>query len=261
MLVNLPWINQLYFGDILQSLILSPHRVPENCTYGKRGMASLCKHYYDSLKLHEVFTKRQLAPTETHFCAANDRTPSVQFGDEFYLAEDPAAWSGFTGPLEEELEAFIKDRMEHVESRIDPALQAGAVVLVDRYYFSNMAYQGARGMSPDVIRLRNEAFAPEPNLLVLLDLEPKCGLERIRTRGDRANHFEETGTLLKARQIFLGIKKPYLFVIDALKPVDEITNLSVRQFTTLQTNRIAASSLSPEQKLNATMALLGGGEL
>src|SRR5580700_1034179 len=111
--------------------------------------------------------------------------------------------SALTGrlSLEEEVDTFIRDRKEHVETIINPELAAGHVVIVDRYYFSSMAYQGARGMNPQEIMERNELFAPEPDLLVILDLEPETGLQRVKTRGDRADHFEETDTLTKAREI------------------------------------------------------------
>src|SRR5689334_21201910 len=46
--------------------------------------------------------------------------------------------SALTGRLsiEEEVETFIKDRKQHVEEKINPALQEGMIVIVDRYYFS-----------------------------------------------------------------------------------------------------------------------------
>jgi dTMP kinase len=47
--------------------------------------------------------------------------------------------------LEDELHAFIEDRKEHVATTILPALAAGSVVLLDRYFYSTIAYQGARG--------------------------------------------------------------------------------------------------------------------
>jgi len=168
--------------------------------------------------------------------------------------------SALTGrlSLEEEVEAFIKDRREHVDTVITPSLQAGMVVIVDRYYFSSMAYQGCRGMSPETIRIRNEEFAPEPDLLVLLDIEPKIGLERIRTRGDRANHFEKTGTLKKARQIFLDITKPYLLRIDARQDTKTICDLIVREFNVMSTERIAQSNQDLKSKLNSTIKLFGG---
>src|SRR5687767_13434664 len=132
--------------------------------------------------------------------------------------------SALTGRLsiDEEVETFIKDRRDHVDTKIMPALRDGMIVIVDRYYFSTAAYQGARGLDPQELIRRNEAFAPEPDLLVLLDLDVTHGLERVRTRGDRANHFEQTDTLRRAREIFLSIEKPYLYKIDADRDEKEI---------------------------------------
>jgi dTMP kinase len=168
--------------------------------------------------------------------------------------------SALTGrlSLEEEVETFIKDRKEHVETKINPALKEGHIVIADRYYFSSMAYQGARGISPEEIMNRNELFAPEPDLLVVLDIDPKIGLERIRTRGDRANHFEKTGTLKKAREIFMGIKKPYLFRLDGRDHPETLRDLIVRQFSAIYAERIAQSPNTLHQKLNMTLSLFGG---
>ena len=47
---------------------------------------------------------------------------------------------------EEELDLFVKDRRENVERNLRPALAAGKVVVLDRYYFSTIAYQGAKGI-------------------------------------------------------------------------------------------------------------------
>jgi dTMP kinase len=142
--------------------------------------------------------------------------------------------SALTGRLsaDEELEYFIKDRQEHVSSKIQPALEAGQVVIIDRYYFSTAAYQGCRGLDPAKLIARNETFAPEPDLLFLLDLEPRIGLERIRTRGDRANHFEKTDTLTKAREIFLAIEKPYKVVVNATQSSDAVRKIVLDQFWT-----------------------------
>ena len=81
--------------------------------------------------------------------------------------------SAATGRLspEDELEYFLNDRRQHVTEIIAPALAAGKVVILDSYYFSTMAYQGARGFDPAEIRRRNEEFAPVPDLLLILDLE------------------------------------------------------------------------------------------
>jgi dTMP kinase len=122
-----------------------------------------------------------------------------------------------TGRLdpEEELELFLKDRREHVEQLIAPALAAGKVVILDRYYFSTMAYQGSRGFDPVQIRARNEAFAPQPDLLVILDLDVDRALERIGARGDTANEFEKRDALARCREIFLSLKdEPFVHVVN-----------------------------------------------
>ncbi len=50
---------------------------------------------------------------------------------------------------EEELELFLKDREIDVKENIIPALQKGYFVVMDRYYFSNIAYQSARASMPN----------------------------------------------------------------------------------------------------------------
>ena len=60
---------------------------------------------------------------------------------------------------EEELSWFINDRREDVEKNIAPALKDCQVVLLDRYYYSTAAYQGALGFDPAGIVRDNETFA------------------------------------------------------------------------------------------------------
>lgn len=133
--------------------------------------------------------------------------------------------SATTGRLspDEELELFLKDRLEHVRMRIQPALDAGKIVLVDRYYFSTVAYQGARGLDPAEILKRNEEFAPCPDLLVVLDVAPQLGLQRIRQRGDKANAFEQEANLRMVAGVFLTMDFPYLTRIDGSASPENIT--------------------------------------
>lgn len=117
---------------------------------------------------------------------------------------------------DEELEAFLNDRRQHVEELIAPALAAGNVVILDRYYFSTMAYQGARGFDPQQIRKDNETFAPIPDRLLILDIGVETALKRIGSRGDTANEFEQRANLERCREIFLSLKdEPFARVIDA----------------------------------------------
>jgi len=111
--------------------------------------------------------------------------------------------------IEEEVELLRKDRQEHVENIIQPALDEEKIVLLDRYYFSTAAYQGAHGADAEAILAANELFAPHPDLLVVLDVSPEMGIERIKHRGDKPNKFETMESLQKAREIFQHIKRPY----------------------------------------------------
>ena len=129
----------------------------------------------------------------------------------------------------DELEYFLNDRRQHVAATIAPALAAGKVVILDRYYFSTMAYQGARGFDPTAIRHRNEEFAPVPDLLLILDLDVDNAHRRIGCRGDTANAFEQRDNLERCRTIFLALKdEPFTRVIASDGTVDEVA-LRIRE--------------------------------
>lgn len=130
-----------------------------------------------------------------------------------------SATAGRLSPADE-LKLFVADRREHVGQLLHPALAAGRVVILDRYYFSNAAYQGAAGLDSAEILAQNEAFAPKPDLLLLLDLPPGIGLSRIAARGDRANAFENEANLTRCRRIFQGIGEAVR--IDATQPAEVV---------------------------------------
>ena len=155
-------------------------------------------------------------------------------GREVVLSREPTdgPWgkklreSATTGRLEpeEELEYFLHDRKEHVENLILPSLREGKVVILDRYYFSTMAYQGCRGFDPAEIRRRNEEFAPRPDHLFILDIDVETALQRIGHRGDTANHFEKQDSLQRCRDIFLTlVGESFVHIIPAHGTPDEIT--------------------------------------
>lgn len=139
-------------------------------------------------------------------------------------------------PAHEELELFLLDRREHIKEVIAPALAAGAVVLLDRYYFSTVAYQSLRGFEPDALLAQNEAFAPAPDLLFVLDLDPHVGLSRVRSRSGQApDSFEVPEDLRESRRIFLDLASRYSYahVIDASQASGEVTTEVLNHVTLL----------------------------
>jgi dTMP kinase len=127
---------------------------------------------------------------------------------------------------EEEYRLFVQDRREHVEQVLKPALREGKVVILDRYYFSTMAYQGALGIDTGRILRENEAFAPRPDLLIVLDLTPEEAVSRIeKKRGELPNNFEGTEYLSRVRSIFQTLKGPRVIHVPADLPEDELFGL------------------------------------
>jgi dTMP kinase len=115
---------------------------------------------------------------------------------------------------EQELELFVKDRRMNVEKNLKPALVAGRVVVLDRYYFSTIAYQGAKGIDTGRIRRLNEAFAVRPDLVVFLAIDAAAGLARIGGRKRRDELFEREDYLIRVADIFRGFKGPRFVHID-----------------------------------------------
>jgi dTMP kinase len=123
---------------------------------------------------------------------------------------------------EEELGLFLKDRRENVARNIRPALRAGRIVVLDRYYFSTIAYQGAKGIDPERIRRMHERFAPRPDLVFILDLGSTAGLARIAGRKSRDALFERASYLTRVRRIFRSLSGPGVVLLDARRPPGEV---------------------------------------
>ena len=128
---------------------------------------------------------------------------------------------------EEELEWFLKDRKEHVSNVIAPALRNKGIVISDRYYHSTIAYQGALGIDPETIKKMNEERFPRPDLVILLDVSPQKGIERIvEGRKEKNNQgFEQEGYLKEVRRIFKQLRHdPGVYEIDGTRPVEIVFN-------------------------------------
>ena len=122
----------------------------------------------------------------------------------------------------EELDLFVKDRRENVARNLLPALKAGKVIVLDRYYYSTIAYQGAKGLDPAKIKRMNERFAPRPDLVFILDLGAAVGLSRIAGRKTRDVLFERENYLGRVRRIFRTFKGNRFVHLDARRDKREL---------------------------------------
>ena len=130
------------------------------------------------------------------------------------LEGPPDRWSAET-----ELLLFTAARRDHLERTIRPALAAGKIVVCDRFADSTRMYQGLRsaGLRAKVDELHRLMIGQEPDLTVLVDMDPDTGLARALARQGHEERFEAFGADLQQamRAGFLDLAKeqPNRFVV------------------------------------------------
>lgn len=129
-----------------------------------------------------------------------------------------------------ELMLFAAARAQHLREKILPALDAGKVVLCDRFDSATIAFQQyARGLDGGLVQ-RINALALDgfkPDLYLILDLDPLKGLERVRQRGAALDRLEaeKLAFLERAREGFLrqASDDPQRFkVLDAGRQAEQV---------------------------------------
>jgi dTMP kinase len=133
---------------------------------------------------------------------------------------------------ETEILLFTAARRDHVERTIRPALAEGATVISDRFADSTRVYQGmARGdLRGMVDALHTLAIGLEPDMTLILDLDPETALARGLARGGREDRFERFGPAFQARLRagFLALAAEFpdrCRVVPALGTPDEVAAL------------------------------------
>lgn len=140
------------------------------------------------------------------------------------LQGDPDRWSAET-----EILLFTAARRDHLERTIRPALAAGKVVICDRFADSTRMYQGlSRGdLRSTVDALHDLMIGIEPDLTVLIDMDPKEGLSRALSRNGVEERFEDFGEGLQEamRTGFLKLAQEYAdryVTINGARAIDTI---------------------------------------
>jgi len=127
---------------------------------------------------------------------------------------------------------FMADRATHTE-QIKKWVKQGKLVVSDRYSDSTYAYQAARlrGIVKDPLtwlKRMSVPFVIQPDLTLLLDVEPRLGLKRISPRAKKV-HFEVEPFLRQVRRNYLELAKSRRFVvIDASRSFEDVVNESLQ---------------------------------
>lgn len=153
----------------------------------------------------------------SHFEAAlkdvvRTREPGGSIGAEsirrLLLTGDPNKWSAET-----ELLLFTAARRDHLEKVIEPELAAGKIVICDRFADSTRVYQGAtRGdLRSKVDQLHATMIGREPDLTLIIDVDPRVALARGLARNSGEDRFEDFGLEFqeKLRSGFVKLAQEY----------------------------------------------------
>ena len=151
-------------------------------------------------------------------------SPGAEEIRRLVLEGDPDRWSAET-----EILLFTAARRDHLERTIEPALAAGKVVVCDRFADSTRMYQGlSRGdLRALVDQLHALMIGREPDLTLLIDMDPEVGLARARGRRGTEERFEDFGPELQRRMRagFLALAAEFagrFRVVDGARPVEMV---------------------------------------
>ncbi len=130
---------------------------------------------------------------------------------------------------------FAADRLEHLNKVIQPYIKKEYVVISDRYVYSSLAYQTVTTSDPEWVKEINK-FALKPDLTILLDLEPRIGLSRVKRNRTR---FEEESFLEKVRREYLRLAEiDGLKIVDASRSIGEVFQEIVREVAKYLKNKV-----------------------
>nr|WP_239032522.1 dTMP kinase [Leisingera sp. MMG026] len=151
-------------------------------------------------------------------------SPGAEEIRRLVLEGDPDRWSAET-----ELLLFMAARRDHLERTIEPALTAGKVVICDRFADSTRMYQGlSRGdLRAAVDQMHKLMITREPDLTLLIDMDPATGLARAKGRQGKEERFEDFGIGLqeKMRAGFLALALEFadrFRVVNGARPVEAV---------------------------------------
>jgi dTMP kinase len=156
------------------------------------------------------------------------REPGGSVGGEeirnLLLQGEVDRWSAET-----EILLFTAARRDHLERVILPALQDGKIVICDRFTDSTRMYQGMRGPKLRVLvdNLTEEVINCDPDLTIIIDIDPEISLRRAKSRKTAEERFEDFGVDLqkKMRKGFIDLSKEFnsrIKVVNGQQSVDDL---------------------------------------
>ncbi|PKL17517.1 MAG: dTMP kinase [Spirochaetae bacterium HGW-Spirochaetae-5] len=138
--------------------------------------------------------------------------------------------------VDEQIRLFIEDRQQDFDLNIKPCMEHGQTIVMDRYFYSNAAYQGSSIISPeDIIGKNIERGFPLPDRVYYIDIEPAEAMRRItaRSASGKTELFEKKTFLEGVRKNFLHMADNRFLKIDGSASQDEIFNIIKNDYLVL----------------------------
>ncbi len=135
----------------------------------------------------------------------------------------------------EEVRLFTEDRRHHVTKIIEPALKQGCSVICDRYVYSSVAYQGARGADITEIMAANSSFAVKPDVVMLIEIDVDLAISRISSgRSGHFSPFEVRESLSAVDKIYRELADPVIQRLDGSESPQHVHSEILRTIFALQ---------------------------
>lgn len=172
------------------------------------GKSSVAKKVTDYLCQKDIQAVYLFEPTKENY-GAIIRNKMVYDLDSFSVGEQASL--------------FILDRVANRKNNIEPALKQHKVVILDRYFYSSIAYQAATGeVSPQLIYDFNKPVILNPDIVIMFDVDVDIALSRINNNRESSTDYEKKDFLEKAQNIYRSMNAPNIYTVNANVSLEEV---------------------------------------
>lgn len=222
-------LNRYWQPEYIKQFSLNKHKRRKNSVKSKfivfegidgSGKSTQCSLLYNFIKDCNIPVKHLMEPT------------SGEYGQQIRKMLQ----SGTAAPVEEQIRLFIEDRQQDYELNIKPCMDNDITIVMDRYFYSNAAYQGSSVITPaEIIRKNSERGFPAPDRIYFIDIAPDEAMERITARNGAGNTelFEKKSFLENVRKNFFSIIDQRFLIVDGSRSRDIIFEIIKEDYLSL----------------------------
>ncbi|MCL1862475.1 MAG: dTMP kinase [Defluviitaleaceae bacterium] len=121
---------------------------------------------------------------------------------------------------------FAAEHLQHYKEKIEPALSRGEYVVCDRYYYSNLVYQGKTPELFERILMYNHSVmnppAKKPDVVIYLDALPEECMKRITANRTEISIFEKIDKLK-------ALRTRYISTLERLRETENIITIQTKK--------------------------------